>query len=163
MRGTWTKVRIALDQSSLATLQSETEPYGALFEFVATLPVQVGRHQIPIRPVQYRLMQMRLADVTQGEGGTDDVIVTLRPGENSRFELRLLERGGSIVTDAAAHVEGNLDPYAGRWIAQAGAEVIVSGDSPAEVLAALKETGRRGAIWRVPASKDEADGIILGL
>lgn len=165
LRGTWTGARIALDRTSLATLQAVTEPYGALFEFSTTLQVHVGGHEVSIEPVQYRLMEIGLAGVTEGERAADNVLVTLKPGENARYELRLLERLEPVPTDSGSgrHDTGSLDAYAGLWIAQADAEIIVSGNSPVEVLAALNETGRKGAIWRVPASKEEADSLTVGL
>jgi hypothetical protein len=118
-----------------------------------------------VKRVQYRLMQARLAEVTEGEGETDNVVVTLKPGENARHELRLLDGLRPVPNDAGSSRRdaGILDAYAGLWIAQADSEVIASGNSPVEVLAALTETGRRGAIWRVPASKEEADRLIAGL
>jgi hypothetical protein len=50
-----------------------------------------------------------------------------------------------------------LAVYAGQWIATEGDEIVTFGDSPHAVSMNLKALGRRGAIWRVPASKAEAE------
>lgn len=50
-----------------------------------------------------------------------------------------------------------VDDLAGKWIAQAGAEVIAIGDSPDDVIAQVRESGRQAVVRRVPASGPEAD------
>lgn len=50
-----------------------------------------------------------------------------------------------------------VDNLAGKWIAQAGDEIIAVGDSPDDVMAHVREGGRQAVVRRVPASGREAD------
>jgi hypothetical protein len=52
-----------------------------------------------------------------------------------------------------------LRPFAGRWVAQQGLEVLVAADSPGEVLAWLERHNQKAdAMFRVPAEELEAAG-----
>lgn len=52
-----------------------------------------------------------------------------------------------------------LRPFAGRWVAQRGLEVLVAADSPQAVLAWLERYDRRAdAMFRVPLDESEATG-----
>ena len=53
-----------------------------------------------------------------------------------------------------------LRPYAGRWVAQRGLEILVDADTPQAVLAWLEQHDQRAdAMFRVPADETEATGI----
>ena len=54
-----------------------------------------------------------------------------------------------------------VEEFAGRWIAHDGARVIAAADSPGELIETLSRTGERGAIWRVPANREEAEALVL--
>ncbi len=52
-----------------------------------------------------------------------------------------------------------LRPFAGRWVAQRGLEVLVAADTPQAVLAWLERHNQRAdAMFRVPADETEATG-----
>lgn len=60
-------------------------------------------------------------------------------------------------TFAIAVPPAALHDLAGKWIAQAGGDVIAVGDSPDDVIAQVRESGRQAVVQRVPASGREAD------
>lgn len=159
VRGTWTSVLLTLDRASVESIQAAAGPYGALFEFTTGYVLNLNGHPIPLGPVEYRLMQVFLGEV--GDPVSDDEwSVALTPGSNTAFEL--VRVGGRPRPTESLSTTG-LDAHLGRWIAQEGEEIVVSGDSPEEVFRTLKLQGRSGSIWRVPASKDEADSALIGL
>ena len=45
-----------------------------------------------------------------------------------------------------------LAPFAGRWVAQDGFDVLFDASSPAAVVQWLRRYGRRARVWRVPDS-----------
>lgn len=49
-----------------------------------------------------------------------------------------------------------LRPYAGRWVAQDGLEVLFDADSPEAVMRWLRRHGLRARVWRVPGAPTEA-------
>ena len=56
-----------------------------------------------------------------------------------------------------------LRPFAGRWVAQRGLEVLVAADSPTAVLAWLERHHQQAdAMFRVPADESEATGAAPG-
>ncbi len=53
-----------------------------------------------------------------------------------------------------------LRPFAGRWVAQRGLEVLVAADTPQAVLAWLERHNQRAdAMFRVPNDESEATGV----
>jgi hypothetical protein len=53
-----------------------------------------------------------------------------------------------------------LRPFAGRWVAQRGLEVLVAADSPQAVLAWLERHNQKSdAMFRVPRDETEAVGV----
>lgn len=51
-----------------------------------------------------------------------------------------------------------LRPFAGRWIAQRGLEVLVAADDPLAVLGWLERHAEQGAsVFRVPTSVEETE------
>jgi hypothetical protein len=53
-----------------------------------------------------------------------------------------------------------LRPFAGRWVAQRGLEVLVAAESPQAVLGWLERHGQRAdAMFRVPVEESEASGV----
>lgn len=61
----------------------------------------------------------------------------------------------AIATPAAAEAAA-LAPYAGRWVAQVGHEVVFDSDSPDAVVRWLRRHGRHARVWRIPSSPGEA-------
>lgn len=77
-------------------------------------------------------------------------------------EITSADRTGSdSATTSSALPKSAVTAHAGRWIAQSGDEIVVVGDSPTEVVAELRRTGRKAAVWRVPASGAEADADLV--
>lgn len=83
----------------------------------------------------------------------------------ARSILRRLGFGVHRVSDAVVaappHDSGGphggreaaaLAPYASRWVAQQGQEVIFDADSPDAVLRWLRRHGKTARVWRIPAS-----------
>ncbi|WP_370325327.1 hypothetical protein [Euzebya sp.] len=58
---------------------------------------------------------------------------------------------------ASAIPSDAVDDLAGKWIAQAGEDVIAVGDSPDDVIAQVRESGRQAVVRRIPSSGREAD------
>lgn len=53
-----------------------------------------------------------------------------------------------------------LRPFAGRWVAQRGLEVLVAADTPQAVLGWLERNNQQAdAMFRVPADETEATGL----
>jgi hypothetical protein len=53
-----------------------------------------------------------------------------------------------------------LRPFAGRWVAQRGLEVLVAAETPQAVLGWLERHGQRAdAMFRVPVDESEASGV----
>ena len=56
-----------------------------------------------------------------------------------------------------------LRPFAGRWVAQRGLEILVAADTPEAVLAWLEHHNQRAdAMFRVPTDESEATGAAPG-
>lgn len=56
-----------------------------------------------------------------------------------------------------------LRPFAGRWVAQRGLEVIVAADTPQAVLGWLERHNQQAdAMFRVPGDETEATGVAPG-
>ena len=53
-----------------------------------------------------------------------------------------------------------LEPYAGRWIAQDGLEVLFDAETPDAVLSWLRRHRRRARVWRVPDSRSAAGSTL---
>lgn len=51
--------------------------------------------------------------------------------------------------------------YAGKWVGQVGDQIVVSADTPQEVVRDLRNCGLKGSVWRVPASEFEAKSVIV--
>lgn len=50
--------------------------------------------------------------------------------------------------------------FAGRWVAQAGDEVLFDAEAPEAVVAWLRRHGRAARVWRVPASPADAGSAL---
>ena len=53
-----------------------------------------------------------------------------------------------------------LDPFKGRWVAQAPGVVLFDADSPDAVLAWLRRHNLKARVWRVPATPAEAGSAL---
>lgn len=67
----------------------------------------------------------------------------------------LLLQGPHSGAESAA-----LEPYAGRWVAQRGLEVLFDADSPQAVLRWLRRHGLQARVWRVPVTPVEAGSTL---
>lgn len=152
--GRWTDASIQEDPQLLRFL--EDSEYGVMLEFKATHHLQLGRQEIPIGEVEYRFLQVRHAEHDQ-----DRHIIRLVPGTNDRFEVRLVGVAEVERTDGATNwvPTAMLEPYAGRWVAQSGTQVILSAESFGEAAERVRARGRLATIWRVPGSTEEAEAV----
>lgn len=55
---------------------------------------------------------------------------------------------------------GLLDAYVGRWVAQAGSEILYVADDPVSVTHWLRRHGMRARVWRVPANPGETGSAL---
>ena len=149
--GRWKHATLGMDQESLSILREVSAPHGGLLEFTTDYALDIGGNNVRLGAVRYRFLQIHLGHVAAGIS-SDEVDAELVPGDNDRFEARLI---GPASPDAAT-----LEKYAGRWVAQDGEEVLEVGSTAQEVIAALTRTGRSGSLWRVPASRAEAEAVI---
>lgn len=53
-----------------------------------------------------------------------------------------------------------LEPYVGRYIAQDGLEILYDSDSPYDVVRWLRKNGLRAAVWKVPATPEDAGSFL---
>jgi hypothetical protein len=74
-------------------------------------------------------------------------------------------QGQSAVSTPARDATGgsqaeSLRPFAGRWVATRGPDVLVAADTPTEVVAWLNQYGQRAdSMFRVPADEASANGV----
>lgn len=55
-----------------------------------------------------------------------------------------------------------LEPYVGRWVAQAGQEILFDAASPQEVAGWLRRHGLTARVWRVPGTPSEVGSTVTG-
>lgn len=78
-------------------------------------------------------------------------------GRRSRDPVRVTAGGRGPHEGREAEA---LRPFAGRWVAQRGLDVLVAADTPEAVLAWLEQHNQTAdAMFRVPADEAEAAGI----
>jgi len=176
--GHWTRGEISFERVKLDVFGSK--PLDVIFrlESDATYTAEVAGHAIPVGMVVQRVRQARITNLEPDKG--DEVRVTVEAADDDTIETTLFnpvpfdpfdrdraERLNVALTspngepkDLTGSTVNAHDEYAGQWVAQVGDEIVASAGSPQEVVAALTRTGRRGAIWRVPASRTEADALM---
>lgn len=86
---------------------------------------------------QARAILRRLGFGVHRRSRTERAAQTPRPGPHGGAEAEALAR------------------YRGRWIAQAGIEVLYDADAPEDVLRWIRHHNRRARVWRVPAAPGE--------
>lgn len=151
--GRWNGASVNHDPQLVELLQDS--PHGARLEFKATYWLELAEQHIVIGEVEYSFRQVEL----DGHDPHADV-VRLQPGEVSdRFEVVLVAVPPRARDDGATSwVPGAmLEPFAGRWIAQSGTEVVESSDSFDDLSLRLKGDGRLATIWRVPETRERAE------
>jgi hypothetical protein len=150
--GRWTDASIQEDPQLLRFL--EDSEHGVMLEFKATHHLRLGGQQIPIGEVEYRFLQVRHAEHDQKQQ-----LIRLVPGQNDRFEVRLVGVAEAERPDGSTNwvPAAMLEPYAGRWIAQSGTQVLLSAASFAEAAEKIRARGRLATVWRVPGSAEEAE------
>lgn len=158
VNGRWQNATLVLDQEDLAFIESASGAFGARLDFTSEYAVDIAGHAVVLGPAEHRLFQVFLDGTFPGpEPGV--VEARLRSGDIDRFEIHLLGARGLDSTGAAG--EGSaLDRYAGQWIAQAGNEIVAVAATAKDVVAELRRTGRRAAVWRVPLNRLEAEAAI---
>jgi len=155
LAGRWQHLDVELDAGSVDVIRSATSDLGAVFEFTSDYAVQIAGRTVVLGSAEHRFRHILLEDARRSEGSAA-LIARLVPGQDDRFEIRLLSRiGRSIAVE-------ELNAYAGRWIAQDGTGVVEAGESAAEVVAALRRSGRKGSLWRVPRTRAEAEAVVSG-
>lgn len=75
------------------------------------------------------------------------------------FGVERRRSGRALPPSAAGPLGGAevelLEPYRGRWVAQAGTEILFDGRSPQEVARWLHRHGRQARVWQVPSTPAE--------
>lgn len=152
--GRWTDASIDEDPQLLRLL--EDSEHGVMLEFKTTHHLRLGSKDIPIGEIEYRFLQ-----VLHAEHDPHQHIIRLVPGENDRFEVRLVGVAEVERADGATNwvPTAMLEPYAGRWVAQSGTQVILSAESFGEAAERVRARGRLATIWRVPGSTEEAEAL----
>ncbi len=152
--GRWTDASIQEDPQLLRFL--EESEHGVMLEFKATHHLRLGSEEIPIGEVEYRFLQVRHA-----ERDPKQHIIRLAPGQNDRFEIRLVGVAESQRPDGSTSwvPAAMLEPYAGRWVAQSGTQVLLTAASFAEAAQKVRASGRLATIWRVPGTAEEAEKL----
>lgn len=152
--GRWTDASIEDDPQLLRLL--EDSEHGVMLEFKTTHHVRLGSTEIPIGEVEYRFLQVRHA-----ERDAKQHVIRLVPGENDRFEVRLVGVAEAERPDGSTNwvPSAMLEPFAGRWIAQSGTHVILSAESFVEAAEKVRTRGRLATVWRVPGSAEEAEAL----
>ncbi len=99
-------------------------------------------------------MQVKLAGRDAQAG-----VIRLAPGSNARFEARLVSVPERINLDGTTEwvPVAMLAPHRGRWVAQTGTTILLSGESFNEVTAGTRALGQLATVWRVPESREEAE------
>src|SRR6266568_8432182 len=131
------------------------------------LPEPLGDHYVVVRGRRYPPKQV-ISLVT----GLD------RADFHTHQARRILSRLGFTVGRRSREARGGgparpgphhgreadlLRPFAGRWVAQRGLEILVAADTPEAVLASLEHHNQRAdAMFRVPTSESEATGAAPG-
>jgi len=156
--GRWQSATLVIDQEGLALIESASGAFGGRLDFTSEYAVDIAGHTVVLGPAEHRLFQVFLDGTIPGpEPGV--VEARLRAGDIDRYEIHLLGAWGLDSSGAAG--EGSaLDRYAGKWIAQAGDEIVAVAATAKDVAAELRRTGRRAAVWRVPLNRPEAEAAI---
>ncbi len=63
---------------------------------------------------------------------------------------------------SASGNSGHLDAHIGRWVAQAGSEILYVAEDPESVTHWLRRHGKRARVWRVPANPGETGSALSG-
>lgn len=152
VRGRWQQISINDDPQLFHYVESS--PHGVRLEFKAEYSIEFDDGHVVLGEAEYRFMQATLRG-RDSEAG----IIRLVPGPDNRFEIRLLSVAERVNADGTtAWVPSPmLEPYEGRWVAQTGTKIILSGDSFEEVAAGARARGQLTTVWRVPGSPAEAD------
>ena len=152
--GRWIDASIEEDPQLLRFL--EDSEHGVMLEFKTLHHLRLGSKEIPIGEVEFRFLQ-----VLHAEHNPHRHIIRLVPGEDRRFEVRLVGVAAAERPDGSTNwvPAAMLEPYAGRWIAQSGSQVILSAESFVEAAEKVRARGRLATIWRVPGSAEVAEAL----
>ncbi|MGI8683938.1 MAG: hypothetical protein ACR2MO_02345 [Acidimicrobiales bacterium] len=79
-------------------------------------------------------------------------------GVHRRSQTAGTGAGGPGMT--AGDDGGPLEAHIGRWVAQAGSEILYAADDPESVTHWLRRSRRRARVWRVPADPGETGSAL---
>ena len=152
--GRWKDVSIQQDPELIGFLNDSK--HGVMLEFRTSHILRIGTQEVEIGEVEYRLLQ-----VLNYEHDEEKQLIRLTPGTENRFHVRLVAVAEKFREDGATNwvPAAMLEPYAGRWIAQSGTQVLIAAEGFAEAAMKVRASGRLATIWRVPASVDEAEAL----
>ncbi|MDQ3150514.1 MAG: hypothetical protein M3R63_01915 [Actinomycetota bacterium] len=109
-------------------------------------------------------VERAVADIDRADFTTHQARSILRRlgfGVHRRGHRRPPPREGEASTWPHGGAEAAaLEPHLGRWIAQAGHEVLYDADSPYDVVRWLRQNGLRARVWKIPATPDEAGSML---
>lgn len=160
LKGTWTRASVTLGAEQCEALQSASGPHGFLFEFTSAYEIELSGNSIHVGTARHRFRQATIVGQQRARNSEGLITVMLAPGEDHSYEIELLSTAGDDSDDNAAVTQlpmATLERYAGRWIAQQGTEVLFDDETPEKVIRALRSSGQTATIWRVPATKLEAE------
>ncbi|MDV8004547.1 hypothetical protein [Rhodococcus sp. IEGM 1318] len=160
-RGTWSNIIFNTTPGSGQSIRDTAQgAHGALLEMTAPVEIKISDHVLALGTGTYALKAV-VDTVTEGDEGDE---VRFIPGEDNHFEVSLTSPPRRIDDNAMTQPSVDLlRQHAGKWIAHAGARILASGATPAEVAATLRDLGERGTIWRVPSTTAEAEFNPVGL
>ncbi|MGH9280517.1 MAG: hypothetical protein ACRD12_20790 [Acidimicrobiales bacterium] len=147
-----TTARIAGTAFELETEQVEGLMEGADPEPIQEHYVVVGGRRFPPKQVLAVVTGLARADFTTRQARS-----VLR-----RLGFGVYRRSVGTATNAAGvgphggAEAAMLAPYAGRWVAQDGLEVLFDADAVEPVLRWLRRHGRRARVWQVPDHRSQA-------
>lgn len=150
-----TEARIAgedfkLDASQVERVLADVDP-----EPVRQHYVVIGRRRYPPKQVLAALTGLDRADFTTHQARS--ILRRLGFGVYRRQES---EQAVPVPRQRSGDGSQFLEPYAGRWVAQDGAEILFDSDSPQVVLRWLRSHGLQARVWRVPATPAEAGSTL---
>lgn len=119
--------------------------------------VVVGLRRYPPKQILAAMSGLDRADFTTHQARS----ILRRLGFGVHRRGHKVPRPGARGPDKADWPHGGaeataLEPYRGRYVAQDGLEVLYDSDSPYDVVRWLRKNGLQAAVWKVPATAEDA-------
>lgn len=137
--GRWHHAGLVIDPEGLALVRSASQEHGALLEFTSDHAEKIGGHTVSLGPAEHRLFQVLVDHTEPAFQGSDETLVHLVPGDNDRFERRLIAAGDPPAVSEARRDRRRLFAAAGL-LSEADATSAIVPD-PAAVRVAELEAG----------------------